>query len=104
VKTTSDLLVLRSDAYVLTEEAHVEPSPELHDGLPLVDLDSKFFKLLRGFDARFPEGPPSLVACERLTVEGDVRFGSGVVARGTVEVRNDGDEQLVVADGSVLEG
>jgi UTP--glucose-1-phosphate uridylyltransferase len=104
VKTTSDLLVLRSDAYVLTDDAHVEPSPELHGGLPLVDLDSKFFKLLRGFDARFPEGPPSLVACERLSVEGDVRFGRDVVARGTAEVRNDGEEQLVVEDGSVLEG
>ena len=104
VKTTSDLLVLRSDAYVLTDDAHVEPSPELRDGLPLVDLDSKFYKLLRGFDARFPAGPPSLVECERLSVEGDVRFGSDVVARGKVEVRNDGEEQLVVEDGSVLEG
>ena len=104
VKTTSDLLVLRSDAYVLTEEAHVEPAPERDGDLPLVDLDSRYFKLLREFDARFPAGPPSLVACDSLTVEGDVRFGRDVVARGAVELRNDGDEQLVVDDGAVLEG
>jgi UTP--glucose-1-phosphate uridylyltransferase len=104
VKTTSDLLVLRSDAYVLTDAAHVEPAPERDGGLPLVDLDSKHYKLLRDFDARFPAGPPSLVACDSLTVEGDVRFGRDVVARGAVEIRNDGDEQLAVEDGAVLEG
>jgi UTP--glucose-1-phosphate uridylyltransferase len=104
VKTTSDLLVLRSDAYVLTDECLVEPSPELANGLPLVELDSDHYKLLRDFDARFPSGPPSLVACTRLTVEGDARFGRDVVVRGEVEVRQDGDDQLVIDDGTVLEG
>ncbi len=47
-----------------------------------MDLDSAHFKLLRDFDARFPGGAPSLVECERLTVEGDVLFGSGVKVRG----------------------
>ena len=104
VKTTSDLLVLRSDAYVLTDDCRVEPSPDLSDGLPLVELDSDHFKLLRDFDARFPSGPPSLVAARRLAVEGDVRFGADVVVRGEAAVRNDGDEQLVIDDGTVLEG
>ena len=104
VKTTSDLLVLRSDAYVLTDDFRVEPSPDLADGLPLVELDSDHFKLLRDFDARFPAGAPSLVEARRLAVEGDVRFGREVVVRGEAEVRNDGDEQLVIDDGTVLEG
>jgi UTP--glucose-1-phosphate uridylyltransferase len=104
VKTTSDLLVLRSDAYVLTGDCRVEPSPDLADGLPLVELDSEHYKLLRDFDARFPAGAPSLVRARRLAVEGDVRFGRDVVVRGEAEVRNDGDEQLVVDDGTVLEG
>jgi UTP--glucose-1-phosphate uridylyltransferase len=104
VKTTSDLLVLRSDAYVLTEDFRVEPSPELPDGLPLVELDADHFKLLRDFDARFPAGPPSLVGAKKLAVEGDVRFGRDVVVRGEASVRNDGDEQLVIDDGEVLEG
>jgi UTP--glucose-1-phosphate uridylyltransferase len=113
VKTTSDLLVLRSDAYVLTEGFRVEPSPDLgEDGLPLVELDSDHYKLLRDFDARFPAGPPSLVGAKRLAVEGDVKFGRDVVVRGEVEVRNDRPvgleavavDQLVIEDGAVLEG
>jgi UTP--glucose-1-phosphate uridylyltransferase len=103
VKTTNDLLVVRSDAYVLTDDARVVVSPErgLAD-LPLVDLDGDHFKLLRDFDARFPSGPPSLVECERLKVKGDVRFGAGVVVRGSVVVEQDGDEQRAIADGEVL--
>jgi UTP--glucose-1-phosphate uridylyltransferase len=104
VKTTSDLLVLRSDAYVLTDANLVEPSPELPDGLPLVELDSDHYKLLRDFDARFPAGPPSLVEARRLVVEGDVRFGRDVVVRGEVTVSQEGSDQRVIDDGAVLEG
>ena len=50
--------------------------------VPFVALDPDFFKLLRGFEERFPAGPPSLVECDRFEVEGDVRFGAGVIARG----------------------
>jgi UTP--glucose-1-phosphate uridylyltransferase len=104
VKTTSDLLVLRSDAYLLEESARVRLAPERDGRAPLVVLDGDYYKLLRDFDARFPEGPPSLVGCERLSVEGDVSFGRGVVVRGEVEVVNDGDDQLRIEDGAVLEG
>jgi UTP--glucose-1-phosphate uridylyltransferase len=104
VKTTSDLLALRSDAYVLRDDAGVELAPERDGKPPLVELDSDHFKLLRDFDARFAKGPPSLVACERLAVEGDVAFGRDVVVRGEVRVENEGDEQLVIDDGAVLEG
>jgi UTP--glucose-1-phosphate uridylyltransferase len=99
VKTTNDLLVLRSDAYLLTDDYRVLPA----DGLPVVDLDSRYYKLLRDFDARFPDGPPSLRECERLLVEGDVVFGGAVVVRGAVELRQEGDEPLRIQDGSVLE-
>src|SRR3954447_20644983 len=84
VKTTSDLLALRSDAYVLTEDHRVELAPE-RDGPPLIELDGAHYKLLRDFEERFPAGAPSVVGCERLSVEGDVRFGRGVV-RGTVRL------------------
>jgi UTP--glucose-1-phosphate uridylyltransferase len=104
VKTTNDLLVVRSDAYVLTDEAHVEPAPERGERPPVVDLDSRFYKLLRDFEARFPAGPPSLVACERLTVVGDVAFGRDVVVRGSVTIEHEGEEQLRIEDGTLLEG
>jgi UTP--glucose-1-phosphate uridylyltransferase len=100
VKTTEDLLALRSDAYVLTDDARVELAPERNGTPPVVDLDDDHYKLLRDFDARFPGGAPSLVACERLAVEGDVTFGREVVVRGVVTVS--GPRQI--EDGTVLEG
>ena len=105
VKTTDDLLALRSDAYVLTEESHVVVAPQRGDrGAPLVELDPHYFKLIADFDARFPHGAPSLVEADRLRVRGDVRFGAGVRVRGAVDVVNDdGGRQLAVEDGAVLE-
>jgi UTP--glucose-1-phosphate uridylyltransferase len=87
VKTTNDLLVLRSDVYTLSDELLVEPRPERAESLPYVELDSRFYKLLDDFEARFPDGSPSLLEAERLVVRGDVTFGPGVVVRGAVEVK-----------------
>jgi UTP--glucose-1-phosphate uridylyltransferase len=86
VKTTDDLLVLRSDVYTLSDELLVEPRPERGERLPFVELDTRFYKLLDEFEARFPDGPPSLLEADRLVVHGDVTFGPGVVVRGAVEV------------------
>jgi UTP--glucose-1-phosphate uridylyltransferase len=100
VKTTEDLLALRSDAYVLLDDARVELAPERDGTPPVVDLDDDYYKLLRDFDAHFPAGAPSLVQCERLAVEGDVTFGAGVVVRGAVTVSG----PRRIEDGAVLEG
>jgi UTP--glucose-1-phosphate uridylyltransferase len=97
VKTTSDLLALRSDAYVLRDDSRVELSPEREDP-PVIDLDSDYYKLIGDFEARFPAGAPSLVECERLSVSGDVTFGRGVVVRGAVTVEG----PAKIADSAVL--
>ena len=96
VKTTSDLLVLRSDAYELTDEFEVSLAGER---APLVVLSDEF-KLVRDFDERFSAGPPSLVEAERLEVRGDVRFGRDVSVCGSVVVEG----PAVVDDGAVLGG
>jgi UTP--glucose-1-phosphate uridylyltransferase len=100
VKTTNDLLSLRSDAYVIGEGRAVHLAPEREGVPPFVDLDADHYKLVRDFDARFPAGAPSLVACDALHVAGDVRFGRDVVVRGQVSL--EGPAQ--VPDGAVLEG
>jgi UTP--glucose-1-phosphate uridylyltransferase len=102
VKTTSDLLALRSDAYVLTEDARVVPSPARTAGPLLVDLDPAYFRQVPDLDARFPAGAPSLVGCRRFVVEGDVRFEGGVVATGDVVVEHAGPGQRVVPAGARL--
>jgi UTP--glucose-1-phosphate uridylyltransferase len=96
VKTTSDLLVLRSDAYVLADDGRLALAGG-RDAAPLVSLSDEF-KLLRDFDARFAQGPPSLAEAERLTVEGDVTFGGDVVVRGTARVEG----PATIPDGAVL--
>ena len=85
VKTTNDLLVLRSDCYEVTDDWRVVLSGD-RDAQPGVDLDPPYYKLLEDFEARFPEGPPSLLEAERLVVRGDVTFGAGVIVSGAVEV------------------
>jgi UTP--glucose-1-phosphate uridylyltransferase len=102
VKTTNDLLVLRSDVYRLTDEMLVEPVPERHGTLPFVDLEKRFYGVIDRFETRFPSGPPSLREAERLVVRGDVTFGAGVVVRGAVEL--EAEEPLRIDDGAALEG
>ncbi|HEY2160730.1 MAG TPA: UTP--glucose-1-phosphate uridylyltransferase [Solirubrobacteraceae bacterium] len=105
VKTTDDLLVLRSDTYTLSDEFLVEAVLERRERLPFVELDTRFYKLLDDFEARFPDGPPSLREADRLVVHGDVTFGPDVIVRGAVEVdAGDGErrriERTVLAGGT----
>ena len=99
VKTTSHLLVVRSDAYELADDWTVQLAAQREAAAPLVELSDEF-KLLHDFEERFPAGPPSLVEAERLEVEGDVRFGADVVVRGRVRVEG----PAAIPDGAVLEG
>jgi UTP--glucose-1-phosphate uridylyltransferase len=100
VKKTSDLLVVRSDAYRLGEDWTVRLVPERDGRAPHVELDPDYFKLVGDFEDRFASGPPSLAGCRRLEVEGDVSFGRDVTVRGSVRV--EGPRR--VADGTLLEG
>lgn len=100
VKTTSDLLAVRSDTYRLTEDYHVVPNP----GDVVVDLDSAWYKLIDAMEARFPEGPPSLRDCRSLRIKGDVAFGAGVTCRGHVQLMNETEAQVAIESGSIIEG
>ena len=96
VKTTDDLLVVRSDAYELTSDGRMRPG--FGGPGPVVTLDKDFYKLLPDFEQRFPAGAPSLRRCRRFEVEGDVTFGAGVTAAGDVHVTG----PRHVQDGEVL--
>lgn len=104
VKTTNELLAVRSDAYVLTDAFRVAPNPERRLGPLVVRLDSDHYKMVSDFDARFPHGAPSLVACSSLDIRGDFKFGRNVVAKGEVRLVNEARHQVELADGTVLEG
>ena len=98
VKTTDDLLVVRSDAYQLTSDGQM--SPRFDGPGPVVTLDKDYYRLLPGFERRFPARAPSLRRCRRLQVDGDVTFGKGVTAVGDVRVTG----PRHIPDGEVLTG
>ncbi len=85
VKTTNDLLPVRSDVYELSEDFQVQ----LHSSLespPPIDLDLRYYKEIDDFEKRFPEGPPRLRRCSSLTIDGDIVFGGGVEIIGSVTI------------------
>lgn len=98
VKTTNDLLLLRSDAYELADDATLRLAV---DRAPLVDLDPGVYKTVGRFEERFAHGAPSLRGARSLTVRGDWTFGAGVVATGEAEVTPDGAPGEI-PDGTVL--
>lgn len=104
VKTTDDLLAVRSDAYVLTDDYRIIVNPDRQGGPVVVALDDRYYRLIDGLEQRFPLGAPSLVECEKLIVAGDIAFGRDVVLRGTVHLVNDTDRQTTVEDGTVIYG
>lgn len=89
VKTNADLLVRRSDCYVVREEdGTLIRNPQRTLGEPVVTLDAAY-KKIGDFDALFP-CVPSLVAAESLTVEGAVKFDRPVRIAGKVTFRRAG--------------
>jgi len=83
VKTTNDLLVLRSDVYDLGRDFVLDKVPA---EVPYIELDEHHYKLVGDFDKRFPEGAPSLRDATALRVEGDWTFGRGVRVIGDVSL------------------
>jgi UTP--glucose-1-phosphate uridylyltransferase len=102
VKTTDDLLAARSDAYRLGADGRLALD-ESRRRPPVVSLDPRYFAMIDDFERRFPAGPPSLIGCDALTVEGDVSFGRGVVLRGSVRIAA-ASGAATVGDGAELEG
>jgi UTP--glucose-1-phosphate uridylyltransferase len=83
LKTTSDLLLLRSDVYETTADGRLS---RVCDPAPLIKLDDRYYKTIAAFEQRFPDGAPSLRGAGSLTVEGDWTFGRGVQVIGDVSL------------------
>ena len=104
VKTTNDLLLVMSDCFIRTDRDTISPNPLRTRPMPQVSLDGKFYKKIDAFLARFPKTPPSLLECDSLVIEGDVRFEENVRCAGDVRLVNTGPDQAVIAAGTVLQG
>jgi UDP-N-acetylglucosamine pyrophosphorylase len=99
VKKCDDLLALRSDAYVLTEDFRMELAPERNGVPPTVKLDD-MYKFVDAMDTMIPNGVPSLVGCKSLKIEGPIVFEAGVVIKGDVKISNPSKDKKTVATGT----
>ena len=95
VKSTADLLALRSDAYEVLPDGRVRLHPDRAGQPPVVTL-SDDYKLV---DQLAPLGVPGLLRCRSLTVSGPLRFLPGVVIEGDVAFSNTGADPRDVAPG-----
>jgi UTP--glucose-1-phosphate uridylyltransferase len=103
VKKSNDLLALRSDCYLVTEEERMIINPERKHKTLRINLDPDYYGKIDMFDARFKEGPVSLIECESLTVNGDVYFEKNVKVKGNVVINNRGRSKAVIKKGSVID-
>ncbi|WP_040283232.1 UTP--glucose-1-phosphate uridylyltransferase [Tessaracoccus massiliensis] len=99
VKTTNELLLLRSDVYSLTDEGKLIACT---DTSPEISLDSRYYKTVQKFTERIPSAP-SLRKATSFRVEGDYVFGRGVVVKGDVTLPDEGEAQII-EDGAKLDG
>ena len=104
VKRTEDLLLVRSDICMLSNDFKVITNPDRNLGPFLVDLDDSHYQLIDDMEARFPAGVPSLIDCERLKIVGDIKFGANVSLSGVVELTNLSSQQIKIKDGTTIEG
>lgn len=88
VKTTNDLLAIRSDLYTLGEEHQVALHPRRFTPPPDIQLDPRFYRNIADFETRFANGAPALLECDSLKIDGDIHFGANIRIEGSVHLRN----------------
>ena len=104
VKTTNDLLLVRSDAYLLTDDYLVVPDPARQGDFPVVELDTRHYKFIDDFEARFPAGIPSLTSCSGMSIKGDIKFAENITLIGDVYLDNNSGSQVNITANSVING
>jgi len=100
VKTTADLLALRSDAYEVLEDGQVLLREERNGVPPDISLSSEY-KLVDSLEGL---GVPSLIHCRSLKISGLHRFESGVVIEGDVAFENANAECKSIPAGTYKDG
>ncbi len=103
VKTCNDLLVLRSDRFLLQNGNHLILNSNIETENIQVQLDSIYYRNVDQFEKRFSKGLPSLLACEALTVRGDVYFEKDIYIKGSVAITNTQPYPVVIPKGTVVD-
>ncbi|MFN4943203.1 MAG: UTP--glucose-1-phosphate uridylyltransferase [Akkermansiaceae bacterium] len=96
VKTTADLLALRSDAYEVLIDGQVRLSAERKGVPPDITLSGEY-KLVDSLDDL---GVPSLIKCNSLKISGLIQFAPGVIIEGDVAFENTSAERKLISAGT----
>ncbi|CAA3027814.1 UTP--glucose-1-phosphate uridylyltransferase [Olea europaea subsp. europaea] len=100
VKATSDLLLVQSDLYTLSEGFVTRNPARINPANPSIELGPEF-KKVANFLSRF-KSIPSIVELDSLKVTGDVWFGSGITLKGQVTIVAKPGVKLEIPDGAVI--
>ncbi|KAI3462224.1 hypothetical protein Pfo_018887 [Paulownia fortunei] len=100
VKATSDLLLVQSDLYTLSDGFVIRNPARANPANPSIDLGPEF-KKVANFLSRF-KSIPSIVDLDSLKVSGDVWFGAGVTLKGKVTIAAKPGLKLEIPDGAVI--
>merc|ERR1719359_2280812 len=87
VKKCDDLLALRSDAYVLTDDSRIELAAARGGVPPTIKLDDAY-KFVDAMNTLIPNGVPSLINCKSMTIKGEMYFGKDVIIKGDVTIKS----------------
>lgn len=102
VKTTDDLLLVRSDVYELDDAYKLELVAKRKGQAPEIDLDRRYFAMLDDFELRFLAGIPSLISCDSLKVTGDVHFGANIRIQGHASIEAPDGNRLQIESDSIV--
>ena len=96
MKKCNDLLLLRSDAYMISEDHIPVLHPACRGVAPIISLDSKKYKLVEALEEATAHGVPSLVDCKRLAIKGIIHMSSSTRFVGDVAIVNRSEEARLV--------
>ncbi|KAL6555886.1 UTP--glucose-1-phosphate uridylyltransferase [Orobanche hederae] len=100
VKATSDLLLVQSDLYTLSDGFVTRNPARTNPANPSIDLGPEF-KKVANFMSRF-KSIPSIIELDSLKVMGDVWFGAGITLKGKVTIAAKSGVKLEIPDGTVI--
>jgi UTP--glucose-1-phosphate uridylyltransferase len=98
VKTTNDLLGLRSDAFALSDDATLRLASK--QAAPLIDLDPAHYRLIDQMERLIAGGIPSLRLCRSLRVKGPMIFCDKITFCGDIVVINPTDAPKKLCPGN----
>lgn len=103
VKTTNDLLLVRSDLYTLSRQDYTLTSLATTHHTPVIELDQRYYKIIDDFESRFPKGAPSLWQCASLKVAGDILFEDNITIKGKIRLINHSSRQVIIPANSIID-